>query len=206
MSTKLYFYWDEENQAVQGPGKLPVLAVLLKQNAITGDTPICQKDTEDWFPLRDLPEYGMLPELAPEGARIVMPGEETDEERDNREARRNFLAKAVVALGIGLIGSAVVMALAALDPGMATILMAVAFGLMTLGAAMTLVNALDEGYLWMLGIAFVPFLDIAYALMNPKVTNWVLLRYISYFLLLGVAIAGVAGAAIRASLEQSGGL
>jgi len=199
MSAKRYFFWDENKQAVQGPGKLPVLAVLYKQKSITDETPVCLENTEDWFPLKQLPEFGMLPELAPEGARIVMPGEETDQDIENREARKEFALKAVVALGIALVGAFAVMLLAALDPGMFAILLIACLGLSVLGKAMIVVNAMDDGWLWVAGVILVPFVDIAYGLMNPKAINWVLLCYIAYFMIFGVLIAGVVGEVIRQS-------
>lgn len=203
MNAKRYFFWDEPKQSVQGPGKLQVLAVLYKQGEIKADTPVCAEGSEDWFPLRKLPEFDMLGELAPEGARIVMPGEKTDQQIENNEERKEFFKKAVVALGIGLLAAFGLMVVAALDPNLAIILLWGCVLLMTLGAAMTLVNALDDGYLWAAGVAFVPFLDIAYAMMNPCVVNWVLLRYISYLMMLGIAAAVVLGEVLR-QWQESG--
>lgn len=197
MSAKRYFYWDEEKQIVQGPGKIQVLAVLFRQKTIDADTPVCVEETEDWFPLRKLPEFGMLPELAPEGARIVMPGDETDQQVENREERKQFALKAMGALGIGLVAGGILMVIAALDPSIAGVLIICCLGLTTLGTAMTLVTALDDGSFWILGIIFVPFVDIAYALMNHRAANWVLLRYISYLMILGIVIASVVGEALR---------
>ncbi len=205
MSAKRYFYWDEEKQAVQGPGKIQVLAVLFKQNNITADTPVCVEGTEDWLTLRKLPEYGMLPELAPEGARIVMPGEATDQQLENQESRKLFAIKALAALGIGIVGGGIVMIIAALDPSIAGVLLIGCLGLSTLGAAMTIVTALDDGTLWVLGVFFVPFLDIAYALMNPRATNWVLLRYITYLMMLGILAAAVVGETLR-QLQEGGSI
>lgn len=196
-----YLYWDEAAEAAKGPAQLQVIAVLHKQGDLNANTFICKEGEEEWFPLSQLPEYGMLNEIAPEGA-VVKTSEEVTAgaKKETRESTIRIAEK--VALIIAGIGIACVLAAAVgyFSPGALLPGVMVLGGIGAVGWALIVISALDDGIMWVAITLLVPFGDIYYSLMNIDKLLWPLvIKYGASF----VMGAFAAGAAISQAIQHA---
>lgn len=184
MAKPRYYYWDEAAEKAQGPAQLPVLAVLHKQGNINGQTYVCVEGKEEWFPLAQLPEYGMLNEIAPEGAVVLMPEQAAAQEKQQAREGTIRVAEKVLMLVLG-IGAVSVLAagLGFLLPGALWPVVIVLSAVSLVGWVMILMVALEEGMSWVTIVAVVPFGDVYFSVLHLDRLYWPLvIRYTAGFM------------------------
>jgi hypothetical protein len=190
---KRYFIWDVAADEAKGPAELQVLAVMFVKKLIEAETLICEEGSENWFALKDLPQFPMLREIAPPEAEVLLPGQKP-------KADNSFWADIAEKLGVllAIFGGATIFSgvISFLVPQyiFGVILFLSAIG--SLGWALLLIAAIDDGLMWLAIIIFVPFGDLVYACMNFHRCMWALiLKYGAILAMIGALVGGIAGAA-----------
>ncbi len=189
------FYIIRGEQDVAGPYDLVQMAGLLRKKIITAETLTCREGGEDWKPFSSQPQYIVAKEMSPDATskRLEALAEEAQTSRSAIPLPSvEFMLQAAGAALALLIAGAVIYFVARADTLTGTCLAVAGTAAALLGQCMICVRLMDEDYLTLAMVGFVPFFDVYYFLAN----FWDYLPYFCAKYIGGVftaaALAGIA--------------
>jgi hypothetical protein len=189
------FYIARTEQDVAGPYDIVQMAGLLRKKIITAETPVRLEDEQEWTPFGEHPQYIIVLEI-PANA-VSMRTEALNEEAQAPDTLIPLpSAETIMKLGGAAILLAVIGGLAFLvaksDPTTGRVLMFVGGGISAIAQVLICIRLLDEDYITLLMMVFIPLFDIYYFLSNIwEYFPYFCAKYIGIILALG-ASAGMA--------------
>ena len=187
-----YIPMPENDQDAAGPYDLVQMAGLLRKKIITAETSTLREGEQDWKPFCEQPQFIIAKEMPPDAmsTRVV---ELTEEAR----APKSFIplpsAETLMKLGgltVGaLLAGAAAFLMAWLDTTTGYCLMAAGIGAVLVGQCMTIARLLDEDWLTLALVFFVPFGDVFYFICNIWVYfTWFCVKYVGAAVAVGAAL------------------
>jgi hypothetical protein len=177
--------------AEAGPYDLVQMAGLLRRKIITGETPTRLEGEDAWMPLSWQPQFSVIREMPADA--VSMRVEELDEEAMNRRSpiplpsqETLMLLGAYVAGCLGLGTGAYF--LAWLDAAVGTVLQYVGLGVAIAAQVMIISKMIDEDYLKLILMVFIPLYDIYFFICNvERYYKLLAVKYASMCICVGAA-------------------
>lgn len=201
MKPEPLFYIQRDGEIVAGPYDLVQMAGLLRRKIITMETSTRREGEEGWMPFNWQPEFHVARDMPP-GA-VSTRTESLDEEARAAASgpiplpsQETVLKLAALMAGV-VMAAAVAFVMARLDATTGCCLEAAGLGAVVVAQCMIMARLLDEDWMTLALITFVPMGDIYYFLSNIwAYFNWFCVKYIGMAVLVGAA-AGLAASAGR---------
>ena len=191
------FYIARTEQNVAGPYDVVQMAGLLRKKIITAETPTRLEGEQDWKPFHQQSQYSIALEIPIDASSMRI-----DALNEEAQAPQTLIpipsAETVMKLGVAaillLIVGGITFLIAKSDPSVGRCMVYLGGGISVVAQCMILVRLLDEDYLTLAMVAFIPLFDIYYFISNI----W---EYFPYFCAkyIGLAMALAASAGIAAS-------
>jgi hypothetical protein len=194
MPGKQLLYIQREG-AEAGPYDLVQMAGLLRKNIISRETQTRLDGDDAWMPLSWQPQFAVIRELSPDATSMHL--DELNEDAMNRRSpiplpSGEFLFQLVAfAVGCGMLASGAFV-IAWMNVMAGTAVLYVGLGIALAASVMIILRMMDEDYLKLALIFFIPLYDIYYLICNfEKYAILVAVRYAAISVALG-ATCGLA--------------
>jgi GYF domain 2 len=199
MKPEPLFYIKRDGEIVAGPYDLVQMAGLLRRRIITPETLTRQEGDDDWKPFNWQTQFCVARDMAPDA--VSTRTEALDEEARGAASgpiplpsRESILKLCGLAVGV-VLGGAVAFVMARLDVTTGTCLELAGAGAMVVAQCLILARLLDEDWMTLGLVLFVPMGDIYYFLSNI----W---EYFAWFCVKYVGAAVLAGAAVGLAMRS----
>ena len=190
---KQLLYVQRDGGVEAGPYDLVQMAGLLRKNIISRETQTRLEGDTAWMPLSWQPQFAVIRELSPDATSMHL--DELNEEAMNRRSpiplpSGEFLFQLVAfaVCCVMLAGGAFVFAW--MDVMVGTALLYLGLGIAITASVMILLRMMDEDYLKLVLIFFIPLYDVYYVICNfEKYAMLLAIRYAA----IGVALGATCG-------------
>ncbi len=198
-----YIPSPSDDQDVDGPYDLSQMALLLRSNVITAETPTCLDGQEEWKPFGERPHFALARDMPPE--QVAVPASNQSGDPINRQPppppqpEVPIVLIAIACVLLALLGS-VAFYISALDPDMGIGFAIAGLIASSIGFTFILVNVVDESLLMRAKVLLVPFFDVYY--FSPYLEKYLPILCAKYLGLV-LALSSVAGVLTGMNAGQS---